>query len=571
MFLFTQLVSALSFIETDQDSPLNITEDNIGRYIVYQTGAKNQQRNNDVYFHCSIKIQNCTFFQCNAFETSMASGYGGIIYGEDCQLFAEKLVAKNCAALFGGAISMIESFMLIRDSEFSGNAAYRAAGAIFYRGDNNDCIVQIYNTSFNENAASDLAGAISIYGEGSTYFESVNFTGNHASIAGGAIDHVDNVMQFFECNFYGNYLDPALHTTEKEYSLIRGPSSKNNVRGGSSIFFISTLKDPLVVYMQGCCFGNNTVNQAYVDKSNSKVVNGYNLIFSGNFRWIAMLCGGIESYASTKYITQSDIDACTFQKQTYSPEKRECEFDVNNFVKEATITEYASTRSSTEISGTAVPSPTTYKYRATPLTQLPYATTKSFIHPEAISFHTNATLPTISFPATPMPSPSQSYSGYYISQTISRVETSIATQITSSAVESSSIVETTLEDGNVTQYITYWYTYAVIDTFIVAYTDAIINIELMPEDEKPAIDNTKLIIFIISGGAALLIVAIAIVTIIKCRRKDDVDEYSDELSPTGNSNVQNKPLIDDPKPIKKVSHSEKRRKEGADDLDFLQL
>ena len=533
MFLLIQRSSALTFIGKNVTSALNITEDNVGRHILYTDGATGVSRYNDVFLKCSIKIENCSFLECDAFETSMASGYGGVIYGEECQLSAENMTAYNCTALYGGVISMTRTLMLIRNSDFSDNKAFRVGGAIFYRGDTADSAVQIYNTQFARNAASDLAGAMTIYGIGSSYFENVSFKGNHASIAGGAIDHVDNDMQFFECNFIDNYLDTNEHTINESYSIIKGPSSRSNARGGSSIFFINTKDEkPVTVFMQGCYFGNNKVNQAYVDKREGSTVNGYNLVFSGSFSWTAMFCGGTDSYASIKCPAQTCHDNFTFQKLEYANDGEKFNYTENNY-STVSISLIEATKDAT--SGTdLVPSPSKYTYRQTPLTMLPLATTRSFKNPPAISFNKYATLPSGSLPpqTTAMPTPpTQSKRGNYISYSYTQSQITIATQTNSSIIESSSIVQTVI-DGSITASITYFYSYSMIDTYTLSYTNALIEIEI--EDSKgegSTIDNQKLIIIVIASAFALLVFAITGVCIYKAKTKEEKSSDSEE---TGN-------------------------------------
>ena len=544
MFLFIKHASSLlepSYIPVNEYQPFNITEDNVGRHIVFSTTESGKTRINQMYIQCSIQITNSEFTDCDAFATSAFSGCGGIIYGKECQLLAESLTATNCAAVYGGSIYMIASTMLIHDSTFNQNTAYRTAGAIFYRGGESTAIVQIYNTRFQGNVASNFAGAMTLYGKGTSYFDNVTFIENCAGIAGGAIDHCDNSVQFFDCTFESNTLDAdkrILKNETKKYLVIDRVSSIYNARGGSSIFFINNEENRLEVFMQKCCFKGNKANQAFLfsNQTENATISGYNLVFSGNFAWTAMHCCGVKDYSNIKCLKNNCTDALNFGMLIY--DEFECGAANEHSTLEISLKEGTF---STDLQK-YVPEPTLYAtYLATPITQLPLATTASYHNLPAKIFKTSATQNRLTLEPTPLKTPTQSNKGKFLTHSITQIFTEFSTTIMTSVISSSSIVYTEVNDTSSTFY-TYWYTDSTTIIMTEGYSDYVIEIEADEPD-----DGGLSIPLIIGGvlGIAFLLLIISIISVFITRKRkgdeedDDVDDEMTEIDDGGAYNSTN--------------------------------
>ena len=144
-------------------------------------------------------IKGCTFENVNA----SSSGHNSVIYNNYGTMNITDCVFRNCKAAFGvitnhNSGSTTAVTMNVRNCTFENNYGYTEPGVI-----NNCGILYVWDSVFNNNEASQWAGAIHTHSNAQTYIDSSNFTGNIAGWNGGALYTYSKLVV---CNsiFYAN-------------------------------------------------------------------------------------------------------------------------------------------------------------------------------------------------------------------------------------------------------------------------------------------------------------------------------------------------------------------------------
>lgn len=126
------------------------------------------------------------------FSSNTASSYGGAIYSTG-RITAQDTVFSNNSATNGGAIYSGGSYCVINitNSSFNENTAEENGGAICVSGHNTlevDTDLTILNTTFASNSSAENGGAIAILKGAYLYGRDLSFEQNTATGTGGAID-----------------------------------------------------------------------------------------------------------------------------------------------------------------------------------------------------------------------------------------------------------------------------------------------------------------------------------------------------------------------------------------------
>lgn len=357
--------------------------------------------------------------------------------------------AINEAAV-GGAIALFASPSLIYATEFKANKAYKFGGGIYFQGIFTDFNGQsqtylapeikmvLARCKFADNIAFEIGGAISISYAIEIYVEQTRFMQNKCSFGGGAI-HAANCddMKVVKCQFAYNIVNAnnlETHLPTKMRKLFHNEHIDNTfsntkianhekARGGGAICFYSdSYKGSLPTATQSflqrhfiseynCYYKDSAMfsGGSYGDGAGHEILlEGYSKWFSWNdFVWgykkECYIENEVSQYVSKVYHTwpmnasswqvwefrggssfnMTGLDQCVnIESGITDPEPTH---------PSETLPSFAPINNTENCTTVNVPAPTTFIYQATPITNLPFPTTRSHITPLSFSVHPNMT------------------------------------------------------------------------------------------------------------------------------------------------------------------------------------
>ncbi|EAX95634.1 polymorphic outer membrane protein, putative [Trichomonas vaginalis G3] len=225
---------------------------------------------NQTFYKCEITITGRTKFLNNfAFGAGVTSGSGGAINILESIFQAHsdspdyQIIFESNKASVGGAICSVSSAMLLYNSTFTSNMAYKNGGAIYFQSEFNPTDGSYLSPKitliggwleFRQNIASEVGGAIAISYAVEVYIELSKFYSNKCSFTGGAISSANcDSLKLFRSWFAYNVVDastPEYRLTTDTKTKLRGetmskdyPNKVNSNhelgRGGGAIYFYS--------------------------------------------------------------------------------------------------------------------------------------------------------------------------------------------------------------------------------------------------------------------------------------------------------------------------------------------
>ena len=328
--------------------------------------------NSYTFTKCSVSVINITIENCTAFSQNSLSSGGSISLIYSSLRVIESKFNDNYASL-GGVICSYSSSIICDKSTFQNNKAFKFGGAIYLQvpaSKSNSNLYYSYFTStkFRNNLASNFGGSVAISCIPFVYFSECLFESSTAGISGGALFSSNSIIHIFSSNFTSNSVDQQIHNStnyKPDFSL----KSSTNIyagRGGGAIWF-SNGKDPTnnardtentyVLYTQNCSFTENkAINSTYGRCTRSEFSQSTSIFLRGDYvQWQSFYDDlDFEPQNNKSYLVQPKTLSMTFH---YIPS-----------------IEYSSNSSSTTNGTSYIPSPTTFVYQATPVTQLPFPT-----------------------------------------------------------------------------------------------------------------------------------------------------------------------------------------------------
>ena len=423
------------------------------------------------FFLSSIEIRSsCEFSNNFAFGNGYASGYGGAIFISHCTFLCDgnDVIFKTNCASFGGAICSIKSGMYFETCPtFHDNKAFRNGGAIYFYGalvwqeDHMEltyytgAILNIKNNlnsgSFRYNLAAELGGAIAFSKSAPCGIENCKFENNHAGLSGGAIHSINCPLSLIGCSFTNNNageIDMRVENADKHFL----PPNRPNIigRGGGAIYFYADKYmngynnpydyepsddqftrndlDPSLtrqLYTDTCCFSGNKAYNAYSFGNGP----GHEILLVDHVTW-SSFNDYIQGYERVDGLVSSisnplPTDDRFIDNPIIKDKRHVCLINIYNLNKDNTgicksdsyveqrITENSYSSISRyfaiDSSITFIPHPTSFTYQASPITKLPYKTTRtmSFYTPIFITPPTARTVAK-TFKRTPVITPDSS-------------------------------------------------------------------------------------------------------------------------------------------------------------------
>jgi hypothetical protein len=425
-----------SFQELDHDNFGDVdSRVNVG--VTITTGVSDTKRTEYEYFLSSLSVTGGTFTNNYAFGAGLSAangGAGGAIFMSFCSA-SFTYSSKNAdnfyqnKASVGGAIAALYSNVMCQNAKFTSNEAWKFAGAVYLQGfenpENGSVAIlswQFVNVDFTTNTASEIGGAIVATAGLQLYCQTVLFSQNTAGISGGSCYIINTACKFFDSDFMNN--KAGIDANRKGIKgvitkLNRGTLIGHHIggRGGGAIYFMSnnhyntskteTSSKQRLLYTQSCCFSGNIATNGF-DFGRETISPGNIIMFNGLCRWYSRNDYVADGAPHIGHVT-TQWGTSTLLKQFYN------DSELSDPCGGSTPTYETQTASSIsrptpdryqELTHTSIPTPTRYIYSATPITQLPYATTKSWTQysPSTVITPYQNTL-TILPPATPMETP----------------------------------------------------------------------------------------------------------------------------------------------------------------------
>ena len=510
--------------------------------------------NNEIsqgYYRCSLSIDEVKFENCFAFGSGYSQGNGGAIFiGCGSLLIANKLslFSKNFAKI-GGAICSFCSSLNIKNAQLlietllillavlcafkdsfkktkTKKTSFYSQSAIFN--------IKGEGERFISNTAGELGGAIAVSIAAPCNIEGVSFIGNTAGHSGGAIYSSNAPLSLMSCNFIDNKAgvqsSRGMNEEHSDVKLRSGEAPRFAVKGGGAICFyaskingINNVENPVRnLYSDKCCFSGNSANCS--------------VSFGGGAGNTIMLSGHVTFSSFDDYINTSSIHISKNMNNSKGYEvpliniynakdEEKCSGSETSVYSEMNIV-YPENKRTASSSVTFVPSPSKYTYRATPITELPYATTKSWTRYSTAKIITapsartvrntfSATLieteqnATLSSAQTLMPTvslgPNQKYSYTYL-----QVSTICSSSLTTVFVTYSTKTNSFDEDGvpiiTVSYYTKPEQSYIYDYSMTKKYTKIIID-ESNKDDEETGLSTYEIIVISIIVPTIILIVA----------------------------------------------------------------
>ena len=231
----------------------NLFEDNTAE----QSGA--------AIWHASDSSRNIVRVINSTFSGNNASDNGGAIYTQNSVFINESKFINNHAKTDGGAVLTFNRDSTVDNSLFVNNTALQHGGAIWQYHDENNCIINIVNSTFAGNNATLNGGAI-----GACNVSSVNnkFMDNVAGVSGGAIYSRSNTVvenSTFQSNSASNsggalFVNTPIMENNEEGQVISELDIKNsNFTDNNALIFGGAIYSNSVTVVEHSGFTNNKV------------------------------------------------------------------------------------------------------------------------------------------------------------------------------------------------------------------------------------------------------------------------------------------------------------------------
>ena len=564
---------------------------------IKETTVGKQIRSEFNYNSCSISLSNAEFSENSAFGSGLTSGSGGALFALYSSINSYSSNFKSNEAVDGGAMALIFSNSIFQEGTFESNTAQRNAGALFIQGyQDSDAIysqyiVQIKGTTFKNNDAGSVGGALVVSNTWQSFLDSCQFTSNSAFSAGGAIYYSNSPSSIFSSYFAENIVQQEIQRPfyNNMPDKFNNPKQINNHagKGGGAIAFKSSVitlfqtqtKDidtkllQRTLYLQENCFFGNTNHFSEADingSAHSILLDGFCLFISQSDSYDApsnQVLGFSKSYYFNdksqnifiqQYNTSFDGSCISYSGTSSTSYNEVKQINFESYLPSLGLTSY-------------IPSPTTFLAYATPITQIPYPTTRSYDTYPTSSRFTSLTIRTVKFTPkttphetpfqtpyktpfrtpfetpietpfmtpfeTPNPTRSPGENQYY-TKTLSQISTYTDVSSVLTSYETLTSTMSTNEHGVIT--ITYYRTSFVEYTLSRTFTAALMEFYYLEEFEEPLLNSTSIIIIVVSVCAGLFIVAGIGVFIYRHRKSKQKDSDSiDELDNNNNNENRN--------------------------------
>jgi len=383
-------------------------------------GLSGQARTESEFFLCSVNLDGSVIFENNyAFGAGLASangGAGGALFVSFCSLTINGKennqnnndhFTGNKAAV-GGAIAALYSNVLLNGVKFVSNEAYKFAGALYLQGfepktgENAGKRAVLYwqlrDGAYTGNKAQDVGGAIVATAGLDLYIEGTELKENKAGISGGALYIINTPTKLYNSKLILNEagVEEIYNKGIKKQAQV--PITINLAgRGGGAIYFMSdnhfkTAGDVLskeyrILYTQECCFSKNKATNGH-NFAEENASPGHIIMFNGACQWHSqddavkideLSIGHVKSQFGAELIRanyNTQTEGAVMENACGSGDANKPAYETGN-AKEFTFDPYDGGEQKV---GVLTDAPTEFEYEATPLTELPYATTSSWIN-----------------------------------------------------------------------------------------------------------------------------------------------------------------------------------------------
>jgi len=399
---------------------------------------ENKNRIENEFFLCSIVITGSSVFNKNwAFGNGLASangGAGGALFISFCSLSMKDEGKEEVQegtnvynfesnhASVGGGIAALYSNVLLEGIYFEGNTAYKYAGALYLQGyeeENEGKRALLYWQNkmlyFENNIAHSIGGAVVATAGFELYFEQTTFEGNNAGISGGALYIINTETKIFQSNFKQNQVIKSIQVSSENINIyapaiLKRLENKNTEvkidinfagRGGGAIYFMSDnhyrvskkeiSSNLRLLYTQQCCFTGNSVEKGSSYPNGNEQVNspGHIIMFNGLCKWHSAndlvgqddkSIGHVQNMWQQSQLWKQFFDSYETISKATSEMQGICKDGTLNIINEKPYDFILpAAAGGADIGPQKIKAPTEFVYEATPVTELPYATTSSWI------------------------------------------------------------------------------------------------------------------------------------------------------------------------------------------------
>ena len=407
-YLSQEAAPSFQELPTDDDEFKLEGKIEVSRALAASNGSK---RYNEFYMS-SLSMGAVTIQSCYAFGAGAAAGSGGAVFLSYSSLTATGGTFKLNTASVGGALcSLCSAVSMNACPKFTTNTAYKYGGAIYFQGvfekkDENKlyyslaAILNIKDSQidptpkFDGNKAGEIGGGIAFSLAATCGIEKVKFNNNQAGHSGGAICAMNAPLSIIGCFFVQNKacLSSVRGTNSDKKPLLYNKIPRFLVKGGGAISFVADkyqagynndeITDPTrMLYTDGCCFSANSAGDKVAVSFNNGP--GHEIMLGGYTTWYSSgdsIAGGYKEGTSVAVGKNTDQTNHKREPQIWIFSIKDAKTtgcDGSPATGTQMTVSYSKAGQST--SGISyVASPTNFVYQQTPLTELPYATTKSW-------------------------------------------------------------------------------------------------------------------------------------------------------------------------------------------------
>lgn len=501
------------------------------------------------FVNCAVSIKGCTFSNNVGFGVSTSIICGGAVYAADSsiQISDNTKFESNCAGV-GGAIALLLSQMIMSNTEFSKNTAFKYAGALYVQGKEKAAYsLQCTSCTFQDNNGAESGGAVLLTVVNDAAFLSCKFISNTARLTGGAVQAYNSQTYFIQCRFEKNTIRKRTGTIkDKKYDTV---VTGLRARGGGAICFLSgDLKSPsgdelghtrVLLSTQECCFTDNSVDMGInYDFAVDRLSPSHNILFEGRPKWdsIKDTMDASQNYVGegSRYWINNHV---SISKVPRSGDDPNCK--PTKVTSSPAVIFIPTPRNDAKESKTSyIPTPTVFTYQATQVTRPP---------PQKNDEEK---------PGKVDPKPKSDFTpfskSFKLPQELTHTDNAIMTQKTHKEINVPTTVNTSvptyiIKDG--TKSSTYFYTNIV--TYFKTYTETVTIIIVAVNEQNHEVGGLpalQFIILFVLGFIALLALAVMAVFLWRLvKNKDnDSEDLGEEVSdPSTLGQVQEK-IVEDP-------------------------
>lgn len=499
------------------------------------------------YHGCRITVTKATFENNIGFGFATTPECGGAIFTclSVITLENENNFTNNSASV-GGAAAFLETHVFIQNSTFSKNKGYKHAGAIYFQGNNTLYYrLNVYKSLFIENNGTNSGGAIYVSLIQTLFIDDCIFKKNHVRLSGGALQIDNSDAQIQNTRFVENQCKKEIIYGKMGIYL-----AGLRAHGGGAIAMIGgdlKKQGPLSeqkgceLITSKCCFSKNSAENG----NNFEGFPCHDILFEGKAKWASnedTMIGNSRSVNIGKHLWR---DSILEQKILKKGEGSNCQVEDFGMAKEA-VTDI-SNKNNHEASNTFdLPSPSSYTYVATPITQNPRPTTRSHkprptnegeITPIESDMKDTEKFTPITNPTTISVNYGKSEAKPDDHQNGGGNKDNSKFTLTVTKTDSYSITETvtnhTVYTTDKSGRLTYTFTITTFLTYTTIQTDTNIMLYLPNNDETTKGKLTQAQIILLSVFGFIMLLCLAIMGIFLYRRSkasndDDYDEFSSD-------------------------------------------